>query len=681
MFRYYLKIFLSIQVFVYLYLSFLLSGEHYLLGWDSSTYYGATKALALAFSEGFNNGMSLLYRQGQSTHNSYFALPIVPFFLGVGISPHVFIQSIGCIYLAPLIFVSIFLCNATIKLKSSKGRAVVEPILAVIFMPLLWVVSLGYKADVGGLIFIFYILYILFKDPYLHHLRSAIQLILFTSLVLLFRRHFAFTVLAIYSACSIFYLLDGIFKKEYSRVIIQGSKLFLIAIFSMLMMYFIAPGYTQQFVVNNYSDAYSGYRHSIDVLLQYWLGFYGGGALVFALIGYVWGAGKGIVKSSVLFIMPTQALLWVAFWVYGASYKDFHHGLNSILLFTIVGNFIYLYLLFRSLDSVSIIKKLSYTGIIFFSFIIYIWPYTVYLGNIKAPSWISGYQVTPITAHALDWKKYEKLVKVLEDTILENETVYVAVSNSYLNNSVLKSAITRFDSGMLKPDQIIKAIPQIDKRDFFIVNKFISADYIIASNPVQYHLKPESQKIVKYINEAIVNDNALGEYYEAVGLSMDFKSNKGFKVTLYKRIRKIPLDKAVAFLSKFDREVSISMPVRLYTVTPSVNSRLGLKSDDYWVSSGDVSDVPRYYFFATEKNITRLNMNLFFPNTCGDVSIEVRSAFNDETLHDSFLYRPEDSGSEARLILQPQKKPGLIMEVQSAHRCKFYFKNLRAELL
>jgi len=74
----------------------------------------------------------------------------------------------------------------------------------------------------------------------------------------------------------------------------------------------------------------------------------------------------------------------------------------------------------------------------------------------------------------------------------------------------------------------------VDKRDGF-PSKFLTARYIVVAYPIQYHLRPEDQRVVGTLAEFIMDGGNIGISYKQ--LPYEFALDKGVRVYIYEKVR------------------------------------------------------------------------------------------------------------------------------------------------
>ena len=109
--------------------------------------------------------------------------------------------------------------------------------------------------------------------------------------------------------------------------------------------------------------------------------------------------------------------------------------------------------------------------------------------------------------------------------------VYVAASGSQLNASILDSLYKPMQTA---PMNKLGWTADVDLRDGF-PRDYLQADLVVVTDPVQTHLRPGSQEVVRYlVEQTISQDSYLGRHFARV--PVEFTLDNNVKVYLYHKI-------------------------------------------------------------------------------------------------------------------------------------------------
>ena len=124
------------------------------------------------------------------------------------------------------------------------------------------------------------------------------------------------------------------------------------------------------------------------------------------------------------------------------------------------------------------------------------------------------------------------MVRIL-DNLAENDEnlIYVLASSTILNDDILKH--TFLLNGYTSFNKIFTSF-HFDKRDGFPQN-FLYAKYIVVADPIQYHLRPEDQRIICILANQIINQKAIGLSFQK--LPYKFNLDDNIKIHIYKKVK------------------------------------------------------------------------------------------------------------------------------------------------
>ena len=113
-----------------------------------------------------------------------------------------------------------------------------------------------------------------------------------------------------------------------------------------------------------------------------------------------------------------------------------------------------------------------------------------------------------------DLPQVQALTTYLNELTLEGrKTVYVACSGYTLNDDILDNAFwperVRSLPGLAHPHS------HVDRRDGF-PQALLSADFVVVSTPVAYHLHPDDQQIVGVFSQRLQDTSSLGRHYRTL---------------------------------------------------------------------------------------------------------------------------------------------------------------------
>jgi hypothetical protein len=114
-------------------------------------------------------------------------------------------------------------------------------------------------------------------------------------------------------------------------------------------------------------------------------------------------------------------------------------------------------------------------------------------------------------------------------------TVYVLASSAIINSGVLWAANLSLNTNYPVTGKIMRTA-EVDRRDGF-PRRLLDAEYVLVAVPIQYHLRPEDQRMVELPAEALLQRKNIGNAFEM--LADSFALDDQVKVYLFRRLRPI----------------------------------------------------------------------------------------------------------------------------------------------
>ncbi len=113
----------------------------------------------------------------------------------------------------------------------------------------------------------------------------------------------------------------------------------------------------------------------------------------------------------------------------------------------------------------------------------------------------------------------------------EGKDIYLLASGSVLNSSVLDCLDKPYGT---KPVHRLFGTNDVDLRDGFPKN-FLKAEIVVVTDPVELHLAPGSQEVVRYLAECVQNPSSpIGRHFQKD--AQEFILNKGRQVFVYHKV-------------------------------------------------------------------------------------------------------------------------------------------------
>jgi hypothetical protein len=519
--------FLWINTFV----TYYISQEHYIYFWDSANYWGKYKTLSELFKNSPLTALKTLLHSIR--YDDYNLLPVfflTPFNLLFGDGRLAYILSIANIFALPSILLIGFLLKQITSLSHSKQYAVYYlPIFSAALFPQLWTPVLQGEVGISGVVIINVIFLVYSKKPI--EKQSLFNLFFvggFLCALVLLRRWYSYWVVSFFIAL----IAERFITMAKQRFAIKDCipavrNIFIMGMTFVIAFFFIATPFAKRILSTNYADIYSAYKGTSSILqvLVRMYDYFGLLTLALLLLGVISALFK---KERIFFIVFLIAQFIITVLLFSQT-QDFcpHH--YYLLIPTII--------IFISLAAINIYRTLNkkflktifllgYFFILLLNFAIVFMPKASDYFN-KIDFLFPREKYYPLTRN--DIGELHKVLDVMQRLVKNDaEEIYVLSSSFTFNEDILRGTCS-LDKHFSICKNILPAY-HVDKRDGF-PRQFLNARYVIVAEPIQYHLRPEDQRIVGILAEQILYQSGIGLSYKK--LPYEFTLDNSVKVSIY----------------------------------------------------------------------------------------------------------------------------------------------------
>jgi hypothetical protein len=108
-------------------------------------------------------------------------------------------------------------------------------------------------------------------------------------------------------------------------------------------------------------------------------------------------------------------------------------------------------------------------------------------------------------------------------------------SSQVINSTLLWDANLSLNTNYQVTGKIVRTA-EVDRRDGFPL-RLLNAEYVIVALPIQYHLRPEDQRMVAMPAQALMMRKTIGKAFDQ--LSESFVLDDDVKVYLFRKVRPI----------------------------------------------------------------------------------------------------------------------------------------------
>jgi hypothetical protein len=529
--------------------------ERFIYYWDYAQYHDYFIELGARFA--LNPFRALDYILRSVRERDYNLLPtmfLMPLRFALGPGRLAYILSITVTYGLPSIVLFALVVgklrenNAAQNAFDEAGLALIS-VLSLALMPQLWVpVLLGYP-DVGGLVIIFVVLALYFRaDLPEQSFWNLVSIALLLSLLILFRRWYAYWVVGFFGALAVSEGLRIAQEKERrAQWKLTAKNALNLGVVSFLSTLLIATPIARKMLATDYRDIYSAYRssHPFAQNLAALSGHFGLLTLILAGLGIAFSAMRRGRRPLVYFLCVQFVIAFVLFtrtqnFVIYAGMDEFG-GQHFYWALATIALFLALFVQDIFLWARTRVGK---AAVLAFFLIVFLANFSAaFLPGADAflrPVEFLLPRVRQYPMVRTDLNRVQALLDTLTNITKDSEsTIYILASSFALNSSIAHEACLHLEPAHAPLAHKIAATNDVDKRDGFPI-AFLMARYVVLTVPFGYHLPPQDQRVIGVLADQLVKGEGIGKSYEK--LNFIFRLEDGSNVAIYKKVR--PLDPA-----------------------------------------------------------------------------------------------------------------------------------------
>ncbi len=528
---------LTALVITYIYVSH----EHQFYFWDASAYHDRLLEQIDITKSSMIKGLQNLQTSMGYDYTYIYTIPLIPFLIlsGNPESRLLFITGLVLFYLLPLAMVMGAIATRLIPAPPRHVFWMVS--FLSLFVPWLWVPTLGGLPDAGAALFMGLAVYIYLRDINLAQRWQVVTIGFLLALTMLFRRHFAYNVIAFFGAMIIQTLIIYIVQGRYQLQIIPHLKVIalrigLILVTSFITLLVLGLPFLENVLTHNYNQLYVAYVQRDTVVFRVYVQYFGQLACIMTILGLFLGISYRLINIQAALFVTLLGIISLGQWVLWVRQIGPHYTLHfSFLLILGVATFIW----------VSIKKTTGLVRVVTLAtlFIYLTINFVVSLSSVKLPyhqliSPLFSVQNPP----AIN-KNYDQIVDLVNylHTTAQDAPLYVVDSSAQMNEHLLRNAARELfgaDHGF----RILWA-PQVDSRDRYPIENLLYADYVVMTTPFQHHLALKEQDVVHFSFEAFAQNQEIAQDF--VKMPRQFVLNKGEIINIYHRIKPTSFETAI----------------------------------------------------------------------------------------------------------------------------------------
>lgn len=526
------------------------STEQTFYWWDYSTYQRLLDETASAFRASPLRALISTWRSTGSDYSQYPTLLLLPLRFAFGDSRLVYILSVSLVYFVP--FALALAAIATQLIPTAKPEHVRWTTgLMTLATPIAWAPILRGYVDIGVALLMALAVYVYLQDVRLKSRRQSVAIGVLLGCAPLFRRHYAYAVIAFLAALSLQALVDAGSQWRQSpqqarrELINRGLHIGLIVTVSLATIVLLGKHFILRILHNDFSSLYASYEVSLDQGLRYYGFSFGWVACLIAALGYAIGLKTRILSSSaVRFIVSFYGILFLL-WVIKVKQVGVHYTTHFAPLI-ILGLVTFGWTIWLTLKKNRRLALGIFVTYLAINLIIGLAPVSGLDRTFLRPtrfgmSVLPDNTGTPISElfsannaplRRTDYNEVARLNRYLVSLTPAQEPIYIGGSSALFNGGMIANT-----DQILHHKQTLNLLPveDIDSRDRYPIEQLLQADYVVVAEPFQYHLRPTDQDVVKVVNEVFANRWQIAQDFER--LPEAFQLANGVTVNVYKRQR------------------------------------------------------------------------------------------------------------------------------------------------
>jgi len=648
------------------------SSEHTFYWWDFLNYHAGATDIAIAFRESPHKAIQQVYKSIAGNYNRLFTLPLLPFLLAFGNSRLVYILSLALVYLLPF---SLALGAIATKLIPRYPRAVFWlTALLTLLTPTVWASTLRGYPDTGGALLIALAVLVYLQDVKLKQWWQIPLIGFLLAAAILFRRHFAYAVIAFLGAITLCFLI--VFwvevrlhrRRAWQRLLKNGVRVSLIAATSFATLVTCAWEFTYRALTIDYKTLYAAWSLPFREILQRYASFYGWATWMLVLLGFAAGIlTRRLALPSTIFILLSgiiSLIEWLVILRYGYVHYTLH--VTPLVVLEIVA---FIGTAWDTLKGKIRTLMLCAAGVyLVCNIVIGLTPMGAFNNSVR-PLFAASYP--PLVRK--DYDEILRLVEYLRQLTPDREPIYVVAASNLFNLTVVTSADQTLH-GQAGRRLNILSIPQVDSRDYYPLNPLLQAQYVVIPTPFQ-HILPTDEQVLRTGEQDVVRVvfDAFNQNWEIAQdfkqLPVEFVLDKGVKVSVYQRIRPTSLETSVRTLSAMQQQIGERPSGQSDWITLSQS----LPITAIGKNSGDRNSTPRkvksfLYLGALSEKVEVTGAITFLNDQCTSASLKLAMLNQAGDIANFTEVEDLNNSSRFKLSIKGQNAAYLLLDVLSGNK-------------
>lgn len=520
---------IAVVGFAWLYVA----NEHTFYWWDYSGYQDSANQMAKKLRElpvapkPIAHAAFEIWKSTVNDYNDLFKLPLMPALWLFGDSRFVFVLSLVLFYLLP--FTLVIGLVAACLMPHERQLASWTAITIALLTPATWTSTLRGFPDVGAACLCTLAIWLYLDERHNSDWRKLCGSGCLLGLAVLFRRHFAYDLIAFFVAgiAQLVFAYLGNRKAGITGIKKGALRLAAVGIACLCFMLTFGFPFVYRLATTNFGLLYSSYAVPPQEGMIYFANAFGWLAWMLAATGLVLGITQNIVSKPIGVWTAVFGAYSLFQWLFFVGQQGHHYKLHFVV-FIVIG-LTCLWLWVRTLQN----RQIQwFVGGTFATYCLL----NAWAGNWAAPKVGSaGASFFAEAAPPLQRTDYSEVVRLLDSLRNASErgdTVYVAASSDVLNDDILRHA----QDELYGADSKVRFLysPHIDSRDTYPLEQWLQAQFVVLATPLQTHLHPDQQKVVSAMLTGFADNWRIAQDFRL--LPGEFTLASGVKVQIWKRV-------------------------------------------------------------------------------------------------------------------------------------------------
>jgi hypothetical protein len=570
-----LFLFALIIIIIYTIIKKYISQENFIYSWDYVGYQKSTDILIGEFRKSFLEGILEFINALFADYSKIFCIPILPFYLAMGESRLSFILSLGLVYITSFCLIM----GVTFSNLVTKNRWIAFWIATFtsLITPAVWVGVLRGYPDIGGASIFMTGILLYWKDTNLKQKKQPLKIAILMSLLVLYRRHFAYA----FRSFIITIILQNLAKigskflrkeHEYKPEINIIKRVFLLLFLFLLLSTHLVI----KIFYFNYRELYSSYEESVSTNVGYYTSSFGLIFIFLSATGFTIGLANKKIDQEKIFFIGLLGVVTIVQWLFSSRQLGVHYN-SHFLPFLILGLSTLIWTIYKALKLLENKFKYNLVAILILLGVLLALNFNIGIANIslniQSIQELFARQEAPLIRE--DYPEIVRFIKYLKKINNAEDSIYIAASSYGILN---KSIVEEGEKSLYKEQKLnIIRTSDIDSRDFYPLNGLINANYVVVTDPMQYHINLEQQKVITVIGDIFKNKLLLANDFEKV--SEEFSFQEEVKTYIYKRTKPTSTDTILSTLKFMEQKLNRKLGRETYWLTLNSGQKTVIERD------------------------------------------------------------------------------------------------------